>query len=169
LRVSKSGQEPGIAFQKIVSRKSLVALPADRFENSVHDFAAPRGHVQENQQYGWLPRVRELIAHDFVTGFGLDPEFFAKLANERRRWGLSRFQFAAWKLPFQRMRLIRTASANQDFSVSFDYPGHDRRHDSSFPSPCGAGGLCRRRSHALDHRQSSGDTTSPATTGFCST
>ena len=74
---------PGTRRRPPENRKSERAwwLSLYRFENPVLDASPPCSYVQENQQYGWLPRVGELIAHDFDAGFGFNRQFFTQLAN----------------------------------------------------------------------------------------
>jgi nitrogen fixation NifU-like protein len=103
-------------------------FPQDLIEDTVFDVAPPGGNTQEYQQDRILPRVSVLVAGDFGSGLGIDPEFFLKLALQGGDGRFITFYLAAGELPLQGVGLVDTASANQDGAFALQDTGYDDSH-----------------------------------------
>src|ERR1039457_4097131 len=106
-----------VAFHEIQFGELELGLPMQMVEDQVPRLAREVADAKEDQLDGVFPGIGVAIAgHDFA-GSARDAQLLLQLACEGLFGALARLHLAAGELPFQWMRLERSALPHQDFAV----------------------------------------------------
>lgn len=123
LAAGETSNKVEIAFKEIEFRESAEVSPADLLEHLGLRLAAEDSNQEEQDMDAAAAWVIVFIAGQFGSHFGFDVQLLAELANERLLRRFAGLDFAAGKLPFQRVAIGFPSLAQQHASAAMD----DRR------------------------------------------
>src|ERR1017187_1448770 len=117
-----------VAFHEIQFGELELGLPAPIVKDQVLRLAGEVADAEKDQLNRVFPGISEAIAGHHFAGRARDAQLLLQLASQRLFGALARLHFAAGELPFQGVRLERSALAHQDFAVVLENRRHHLKH-----------------------------------------
>src|ERR1022692_2170124 len=117
-----------VAFHEIQFGKFELRLPMQMVEDQVPRLAREVADAEEDQLNRVFPGIGVAIAGDDFAGSARDAQLLLQLACQGLFGALAGLHLAARELPFQRVRLERSALAHEDFAVALENRRHHLKH-----------------------------------------
>src|ERR1035438_9297013 len=119
-----------VAFHEIQFGELELGLPTQMVKDQVPRLAGEVADAEEDQLDGVFPGIGVEIAGHHFAGSARDAQFLLQLARQGLFGALARLHLAAGELPFQWMRLERSALPHKDFAVVLENRRHHLKHDN---------------------------------------
>src|ERR1022692_4563462 len=117
-----------VAFDEIQVGELEFGLPMQVVKDQIARLAGKVADAEEDQLDGVFPRIGVAIAGDHFAGRASDAQLLLQLAGQGLFGALARFHLAAGELPFQGMRLERSALPHQYFAVVLENRRYHLKH-----------------------------------------
>src|ERR1035437_1457112 len=117
-----------VAFHEIQFGKLELGLPVQIVKDQVSRLTEEAAYAEEDQLDGVLPGIGVAIAGHHFAGSARDAQLLLQLARQGLFGALAVLHLAAGKLPFQRVRLERSALAHEDLAVALENCRHHLKH-----------------------------------------
>src|SRR5262245_26745421 len=141
LPLTQQGDEFGIAVQEIIDGEVCWHSPADLLEGVIIQRTTEIDYVIEHEFDRVLARIVMACTIGFWADVGFDAEFLPQFTPQAALIGLSRFHFAAGKLPLQRKGGITPTLADQEPPTLLNETSHYPNRGCGLRHPCSP--LCK--------------------------